>query len=65
MINNKYIRNYPQMQEIDRQEHLMYHQVLKLHILDVSPLTWVKVFRIIPEFRTFRLTFHRKSVSKS
>ena len=25
---------------------------------------WVKVFRIIPEFRIFRLTFHRKSASK-
>ena len=25
--------------------------------------TWVKVFRIIPEFRILRLTFHRKSVS--
>ena len=26
--------------------------------------TWVKVFRIIPEFRILRLTFHRKSASK-
>ena len=25
---------------------------------------WVKVFRIIPEFMIFRLTFHRKSASK-
>ena len=25
---------------------------------------WVKVFRIIPEFRILRLTFHRKSASK-
>ena len=25
---------------------------------------WVKVFRIIPEFRIWRLTFHRKSASK-
>ena len=24
---------------------------------------WVKVFRIIPEFRILRLTFHRKSAS--
>ena len=23
--------------------------------------TWVKVFRIIPEFRILKLTFHRKS----
>ena len=27
--------------------------------------TWVKVFRIDPEFRILRLTFHRKSASKS
>ena len=26
--------------------------------------SWVKVFRIIPEFRILRLTFHRKSASK-
>ena len=26
--------------------------------------TWVKVFRIIPQFRILRLTFHRKSASK-
>ena len=26
--------------------------------------TWVKVFRIIPEFRILRLTFHRKAASK-
>ena len=26
--------------------------------------TWVKVFRITPEFRILRLTFHRKSASK-
>ena len=26
--------------------------------------TWVKVFRINPEFRILRLTFHRKSASK-
>ena len=25
---------------------------------------WVKVFRVIPEFRILRLTFHRKSASK-
>ena len=25
---------------------------------------WVKVFRINPEFRILRLTFHRKSASK-
>ena len=27
--------------------------------------SWVKVFRIIPEFRLLRLTFHRKSAPKS
>ena len=27
-------------------------------------MTWVKVFRIIPEFRILRMTFHRKSSSK-
>ena len=26
--------------------------------------SWVKVFRIIPQFRILRLTFHRKSASK-
>ena len=26
--------------------------------------TWMKVFRIIPEFRILRLTFNRKSASK-
>ena len=26
--------------------------------------TWVKVFRIIPELRILRLTFHKKSASK-
>ena len=25
---------------------------------------WMKVFRIVPEFRILRLTFHRKSASK-
>ena len=28
-------------------------------------LSWVKVFRIIPEFNILRLTFHRKSASTS
>ena len=30
-----------------------------------SASAWVKVFRINPEFRILRLTFHRKSASKS
>ena len=29
-----------------------------------APFTWVKDFRIIPEFRILRMTFHRKSSSK-
>ena len=28
-------------------------------------ISWVKVFRTIPEFRILRLTFQRKSASKS
>ena len=34
-------------------------------ITDLIRIIWVKVFRIIPEFRILRLTFHRKSASKS
>ena len=34
-----------------------------VHMLQV-PDPWVKVFRINPEFRILRLTFHRKSASK-
>ena len=33
----------------------------------ISPstcFTWVKVFKIIPEFRILRLTFHGKTASK-
>ena len=30
----------------------------------VGTMSWVKVFRIIHEFRILRLTFHRKSASK-
>ena len=37
--------------------------VLKSHAGPYG-LSWVKVFRIIPEFRILRLTFHRKSASK-
>ena len=32
--------------------------------LMVSQTTWMKAFRIIPEFRILRLTSHRKSASK-
>ena len=31
---------------------------------NVFSVTWVKVFRNIPEFRILRLTFHRKTASK-
>ena len=31
----------------------------------IDLFTWVKAFRIIPEFRILRLTFNRKSASKS
>ena len=31
---------------------------------NVNITAWMKVFRIIPEFRILRLTFHRKSASK-
>ena len=39
------------------------HRTKKVIILLFFPYTWVKVFRIIPEFRILRLTFHRKSAS--
>ena len=35
-----------------------------LHLFTISVVTWVKVFRITPEFRILRLTFQRKSASK-
>ena len=34
-------------------------------IIVVKISAWMKVFRIVPEFRILRLTFHRKSASKS
>ena len=37
------------------------HEITLLLILCHA---WMKVFRIIPEFRILRLTFHRKSASK-
>ena len=37
--------------------------IWKLRLSD-NPLAGVKVFRMIPEFRILRLTFHRKSASK-
>ena len=38
------------------------HKVLSGSVLRIN--SWVKVFRIFPEFRILRLTFHRKSASK-
>ena len=32
--------------------------------LITTGFSWMKVFRIIPEFRILRLTFHRKSAAK-
>ena len=34
------------------------------HEKEILGYTWVKVFRIVPEFRILRLTFHKKSASK-
>ena len=36
-------------------------QVLPIYMVSLI-MTWVKVFRIIPEFRILRLTFHRLSI---
>ena len=51
--------------------HLVYRDGVRLILLlifepghDISINTWVKVLRIIPEFRFLRLTFHGKSASK-
>ena len=33
-------------------------------VVDNQWHTWVKVFRIFPEFRILRLTFHRNSLSQ-
>ena len=35
-----------------------------LYVGRKQALTWMKVFRFIPEFRILRLTFQRKSASK-
>ena len=35
-----------------------------VYLEQVRIQAWVKVFRIIPEFRILRLTFHRKSATK-
>ena len=37
-------------------------KVLSGSVLRIN--SWVKVFRIFPEFRILRLTFHRKSATK-
>ena len=34
------------------------------YLKDLGVSSWVKVFRIIPEFRILRATFHRKSATK-
>ena len=51
-------------------EYLLQHKLLEtMYTLARSDVclpnyTWVKVFRIIPEFRILRLTFYGKSASK-
>ena len=53
-------------------EHVRFHsrygkcsKILNTFIfLFSNKLSWVKVFRINPEFRILGLTFHRKSASK-
>ena len=45
------------------QGHFNFTQII-LHSYFNCLLPWVKVFRIIPEFRILRLTFNRKSASK-
>ena len=59
-------------QTMRRQKGMQISQHAKSYVnrqhkdLDQSCLTtWVKVFKIVPEFRILRLTFHRKSASKS
>ena len=44
-------------------EKLLEFSVNELTVFDLK--AWVKVFKIIPEFRILRMTFHRKSSSKS
>ena len=45
-------------------EHLGDTGTLLIKGLFYPQIAWVKVFRINPEFRILRLTFHRKSASK-
>ena len=33
-------------------------------VFGADPIAWLKVFRIVPEFRILRLTFQRKSATK-
>ena len=57
---SEYIENFLYFQGIPYM-----NLVLKEAFIFHKPtITWVKVFRIIPEFRILRLTFHRKSASK-
>ena len=45
----------------ERKENLLLEE---LESKELRFVTWVKVFRINPEFRILRLTIHRKSASK-
>ena len=40
------------------------HHIQQVNRYSDETIAWVKVFRINPEFRILRLTFHRKSASK-
>ena len=42
---------------------LTYKSMINFILLHEKFCTWVDVFRIIPQFRILRLTFHRKSAS--
>ena len=71
-VQERLVKYLPEGQELPKTEDELrntvsspqFQQVGFLCVMVIIPLTWVKVFRIIPEFRILRLTFHRKSASK-
>ena len=50
---------------ISRKFHLEFNTMMGMSHCYLYINAWVKVFRIIPEFRILRLMFRRKSASKS